>query len=210
MPVERASLSITCPQCGLSNIPERRTCKHCQATLISTPQERQRFIRAAAHARGSWLSLIPVLGILTMGMVAMLSYFLNPVPPTVPVPGSPISFRSTRIMLLRMVTVPPYYGIGVDSEGYARRFPYPIETNAVTVLRLTPDEQHAVEIFRAQWCQETPSFRPLQAHEAFYELGVRCAGYEVKQTKVPLELVPPLFEKLMQQLPGVSPPQLKP
>jgi hypothetical protein len=127
---------------------------------------------------------------------------INPPPPTVPQPGGIIDIRGNRLAILRMVTAQPFEGIEVFDDGTAIRFYYPGGApHDYSQITLTPDEQTAFVQFRMQWCQQMPSFRALAATEAFYDLGVRCGGYDVKQAKVPPEQLPAIFVQLQQRLP---------
>jgi len=126
----------------------------------------------------------------------------NPPPPTVPQPGGIIDIRANRLAILRMVTAPPYEGIEVFDDGTAIRFYYPEGAgHDHSQIRLTADEQNAFAQFRIQWCGQMPSFHTLAATEPFYDLGVRCSGYDVKQAKVPREQLPTIFVQLQQRLP---------
>jgi hypothetical protein len=127
---------------------------------------------------------------------------MNPLPPTVPQAGGIIDIRANRLAILRMVTVPPYEGIEVFDDGKAIRFTYPEGAgHDDSQIQLTPNEQAAFTQFRSQWCQRIPPLHVLAATEPFYDLGVRCGGYNVKQAKVPRDQLPTIFVQLQQRIP---------
>lgn len=192
---------LLCSHCGLLNIPERRTCKQCQAALDSNTQVD---IPAAPSYR------IPLpRGCMVLWFALMSSLFvfftiitLNPPSPTVPTPGSAIYFRGNSIMLLRLVSRPPYEGIEVAQDGRVSRFIYPIRgSNPSTNSALTTTELEALQKLREQWCKDVPTFRPLAPTEPFYDLAFKCGSYTAKQAKVPLETLPPEVQTLVQHLP---------
>ena len=202
MPTDyHTTTAIACSQCGLLNIPERRTCKRCQAALDPSVQVRvpASIPRHATAPRGCIVTILLMWG----GMfILFLVRVINPPSPTVPQAGTGIDIRGNRVAILRMVTAPPYEGIEVFDDGKAIRFFYPEAAgNDYGQIELSSDEQDAFRLFRTQWCQKLPVFRELTHGEIFYDLGVRCAGYQVKQAKVPLDQLPSIFAMLQKQLP---------
>jgi hypothetical protein len=99
------------------------------------------------------------------------------------------------------VTIVPYQQIEVFEEGRVVRGFNPAQPNVYTEVKLNSTEQSMLEMLRTEWCQKMPQFRSLRADEPFYDLGFRCSGYEVKQTKVPVEMLPPIFSALLKRLP---------
>jgi hypothetical protein len=146
-----------------------------------------------------WLALLAGMFILFVIRVA------HPPTPAVPQPGSGIDIRANGIAILQMVTQSPYEGIEVFDDGSAIRFPYPVVSGNYTTIELTPEEQQAFAQFRSDWCQHLPTFHALQDREPFYDLGVRCGGYTVKQAKVPVDELPPVFANLRRRLPQYDP-----
>ena len=194
-------LYLSCPQCGLLNIPERHTCKRCQTALDSGTTVRVPAPRShrASLPRGCmilWLAFMGGIGVLFIYRV------MNPLPPTVPTPGSPIFFHGNSIVLLRMVSRPPYEGIDVLRDGRVSRFTYPINgSNPSTDSVVTAPELEAIQKLRQQWCQHIPPFRPLAPTEPFYDLAFECGGYTAKQAKVPIDMLPSVIQALVQRLP---------
>jgi hypothetical protein len=186
---------------AFSNIAERRTCKRCGALLTPTPEE-QAHILATSHQRRipwGWLSFFLTLcGLMGIALIKAI-YF--PDPPTVPQPGSVIDIRADGIAILRMVTTPPYEGIEIHADGAAFRFFYPVQMSDPSKIMLTTDEQQAMQSFRLAWCKELPAFRSLAPSEPFYDLGVRCGGYEVKQAKVPIDQLPTILQQILHKIP---------
>src|SRR5262249_15013962 len=82
----------------------------------------------------------------------------------------------------------------------------PEQPNRYTQVTLTQTEQQSLESFRAQWCQTATQLRSLQTNEPFYDLGVRCNAYEVKQARVPMDMLPLFFVELLKRLPLVPTP----
>lgn len=194
-------LYLVCLHCGLRNIPERRTCKRCQTALDPALQVRIPAPGAARTVlpRGCTVLWLAFLG--SMGLLVTISMF-NPRPATVPTPGSPIFFRGRSIMLLRMVVRPPYEAIELYDDGEVSRYTYPIDQQSpATRMVLSPPEFAAVQVFRQQWCQQMPVFRPLAQGETFHDLAFECGGYTTKQAKVPEGMLPPIIQVLVQRLP---------
>jgi hypothetical protein len=121
--------------------------------------------------------------------------------PWMPTPGGVIDLRANRIAILRMATKTPPEDITIYDDGEVTRFAYTEQPSYVTRLTLTAVEQQAFAQFRSQWCQQVPLFRAVEPTEPFYDLGIRCGGYTVKQAKVPLDMVPPIFADLLRRLP---------
>lgn len=190
--------SLACTHCALLNISERRTCKRCHAILDPTAQV---WLPASPSQRATlpWGCLV-VFGSFWGFIVLFL--ILSPPPPSIPAPGSTITFRGDDIALLRMVTQPPYEAITVHRDGRVVRSSYSTTVPSVaTYGRVTAAELEAIHQLRRQWCQQVPTFRPLEPGESFYDLAVECGGHTAKQAKVPIELVPAIFETLLQRFP---------
>jgi hypothetical protein len=108
-------ISITCPRCGLPNIPERQTCKRCQSPLTPTDQERQLITTMARHNRASWLRLLPVFLIWAIcGGAFMFKVFNNE--PWMPKPGGVIDIRANGVAILRMATKTPPEDVQIYSN----------------------------------------------------------------------------------------------
>jgi hypothetical protein len=194
------TLTIICTTCGLPNIPERRICQRCRALLTPSDQERRQMVVLARQNRRVWLRLLPI-GILwaILGITFVIRVFNNE--PWMPTPGGAIDIRANGVAILRLATKTPPEEVAVYDDGLVSRFTRPIQSNHEASINLTLAEQAEFTQFRNQWCQQMPTFRPLAPTEAFYDLGIRCAGYEVKQAKVPVEALPAFFAKLLQRLP---------
>jgi len=123
-------------------------------------------------------------------------------------PGSPIYLRGGGRALLRLPsTIVPRQKIEIYDDGTATRGLNPSQPNKATLIRLTAGEQLELAQLRAQWCRQVPTFRSLTTDESFYDLGFRCgASYDVKQTKVPLDMLPAIFAKLPARLPPIIDP----
>jgi hypothetical protein len=120
--------------------------------------------------------------------------------PFVPKPGDSIDIRANRIAILRLPTE-PIQEVAVYGDGEVTRYAYPIEPNRYAKFRLSADEQRDFEQLRMHWCTtDLPSFA-LRPNTAFYDLAFRCVGYQVKQAKVPIEMLPPFFMHILQRLP---------
>jgi hypothetical protein len=101
----------------------------------------------------------------------------------------------------------PIQEIELYEDGRAIRSGYPIASSPQREIALTADEQRAFAALQTVWCQQLPTFRTLIVGEPFYDLGIRCGGWpstEVKQTRVPLEALPPIFDQLIKRLPPVA------
>jgi hypothetical protein len=194
------SLSIPCPACGLLNIPERQTCKRCHTLLTPTEQQREQMAAIAQQNRHAWLRLIPVF-ILWAILGITFSIRMHTNEPWMPTPGGVIDIRANGVTILRMATKTPPEELEIFDDGLVIHFTRPIQSGQDTRLTLTPDEQAEFKQFRTQWCQQMPIFRPLGVAEPFYDLGVRCAGYNVNQAKVPVDALPSIFTKLLRRLP---------
>jgi hypothetical protein len=204
MPHNTFNISIICGNCGLSNIPERHTCKRCGAPLTPTADEQARIVAAARQRRIPWGWLSFFLTLYGLMGIALIKAIYFPNPPTVPQPGSVIDIRADGIAILRMVTTPPYEGIEVHADGAVFRFFYPVQTSDPSRILLTADEQQAMQSFRFAWCKQLPAFRTVAPSEPYYDLGVRCGGYEVKQAKIPIDQLPAIFQQILRELPRPS------
>jgi hypothetical protein len=156
-----------------------------------------------------WLPLLVWGLVISGGFVLLGITALNGgPPPQFEAPGSPIFLRGGGIALLRLPsTVVPRQKIEIYDDGSATRGLNPSQPNKSTMIRLTASEQHELAQLRTEWCQQVPTFRPLTSDEPFYDLGFRCgASYDVKQTKVPTDLLPPIFAKLLVRLPPIVDP----
>jgi hypothetical protein len=99
----------------------------------------------------------------------------------------------------------PWQKIEIYDDGTATRGLNPSQPDKVSTIRLTPLEQTTFADFRTQWCQQAPAFRQLEPDEQFYDIGVRCdASYNVKQARVPIEMLPQIFQTLLTRLPNIS------
>lgn len=123
-------------------------------------------------------------------------------------PGSPIYLRGRGIALLRLPsTLVPPQKVEIYDDATATRGLNPSQPNKATLIQLTASEQHELTQLRTQWCQQVPTFRPLRVDEPFYDVGFRCdASYDVKQTKIPADMLPPIFAKLLARLPPIVDP----
>lgn len=202
MPTTSGSIRyLSCSQCGLLNISERRTCKRCQATLdptakVSGPTP------PPQRATLPWGCTIAFLSFWGLMFVLFVIRVIYPASPTVPTPGSAISFRGRSIALLRMVSRPPYEGLEVQDDGQASRFSYPIDAGSPsTQFVLTDTELEAIQQLRREWCRQPPTLRPLAQNEPFDDLAFECGGYTTKQVKVPQDMRPSPFEELVQRIP---------
>jgi len=163
-------------------------------------QERQQMIVLAQQNRRVWLRFIPILVLWTiLGITFAIRLFNNE--PWMPTPGGVIDIRANGVAILRMATKTPPEEVEIYDDGYVLRFTRPIQSGYDVRSTLTPAEQAEFRQFRRQWCQQVPTFRPLTPTEEFYDLGIRCVGYEVKQAKVPADALPAFFAKLLQRLP---------
>lgn len=151
-----------------------------------------------------WVALI-LIGVISCSVMGILGWYNNS-KPTIPQPGSAISFRADAIVLLRMVTKPPYESIEIHKDGAAYRFYHPVETSGYSKIMLTPNELDGIERLRADWCQHVPQFRIPQTNELFYDLGFECGGYTTKQAKVPIDMLPSIFIGILKRLPPSSSP----
>lgn len=120
--------------------------------------------------------------------------------PWMPKPGGVIDIRANGVAILRMATKTPPEDVAIYDDGLVSRYSYPIQSGHSVRLTLTTAEQQEFEQFRLQWCRQMPTFRQLAPTEPFHDLGIRCGGYTVKQAKVPLDMLPPFFSKLLQRL----------
>lgn len=123
-------------------------------------------------------------------------------------PGSPIYLRGGGIGLLRLPsTVVPRQKVEIYDDGSATRGLNPSQPNKSTLIQLTTSEQQELVQLRVQWCQHVPQFRSLAPNEPFYDVGFRCsASYDVTQSKVPVDMLPPFFTKLLARLPPIVDP----
>ncbi|MBK9941438.1 MAG: hypothetical protein IPP13_07435 [Kouleothrix sp.] len=159
-----------------------------------------------AQERFSSFRWIPVIAILlcvgcVLAGVLTKAFFGAPFIPRL---GGTIDIRGTGIAILRLPT-DPIQEIEVFSDGEAIRYAYPITPNVYTRIVLGPAQKRELEEFRIQWCHELPSFRTLGPDEPFYDLAFRCTGYNVKQAKVPVDMLPEIFADILKQLPAPPP-----
>ncbi len=196
------SPTILCTNCAFPNIPERQRCKRCGAPLTPSAAERQHILATIPDQRALRRWVILVLCFWSgLALLGAISFFYRPTP-SVPTPGSPISFRGHSIALLRMVSRPPYKGIEFEDDGRVSRFTYPIDTGSPSTFTvLTATELEAIQQVRLQWCHQLPTSRPLAPTEPFYDLAFECGGYTTKQAKVPLDMLPSIVEALVQRIP---------
>ena len=154
-----------------------------------------------------WLPLFLDGLVISVGFMLLGITALNGGPPAqVEPPGSPIYIRGGGIAVVRLPrTVVPWQKIEIYDDGTATRGLNPSQPARVSRIRLTPLEQAAFTDFRTQWCQQPVTFRQLAPDEPFYDVGVRCgASYEIKQAKVPIDMLPQIFQTLLARLPEVS------
>ena len=104
-------------------------------------------------------------------------------------------------------TLVPRQKVEIYDDATATRGLNPSQSNKATLIHLTASEQQELTQLRTQWCAQVPTFRPLTVDESFYDVGFRCgASYDVKQTKVPADMLPPIFAKLLARLPPIIDP----
>jgi hypothetical protein len=123
--------------------------------------------------------------------------------PYSPQPGSIIDLRGKSIALLRLPTA-PVQEIQVYEDGGVIRSGYPVSSSPMRRIILSADEQRKIKSLLDDWCLQFPTFRSLDPNEQFYDLGIRCGSWpvtEIKQAKVPIEALPPLFAELIERLP---------
>jgi hypothetical protein len=154
-----------------------------------------------------WLPLVFFGLVMTTAFILLGITARNGGPPAqVEPPGSPIYMRDGNIAVVRLPrTVIPWQKIEIYDDGIAIRGLNPPQPARATRIRLTPSEQADFTKFRNQWCQQTLAFRPLARDEPFYDVGVRCGeSFDVKQAKVPIDMLPQIFQTLLTQLPEIS------
>lgn len=207
MPPESASATNTiCTACGLSNIPERRICKRCRAPLPTYAREHQQISRPPVF---QWLLFVVYLLVISGGFILLgITAFNGGPTPNFESSGSPIYLRGGGIALLRLPnTIIPQQKVVIYDDGTATRGLNPSQPNKSTMIQLTPRERQELTQLRTAWCQQTLTFRPLAPGEPFYDLGFRCgASYDVKQERVPIDMLPAIFVQLLARLPPIADP----
>jgi hypothetical protein len=165
---------------------------------------RQRMLTLPSTCLG-WVALfgavIMSIGFLLLGITA----FNGGPPSPVEEPGSPMYVRGRVVARLRLPrTVVPWQIVQVNDDGSVTRGLNPVQPDKSTRILLTAAEQHELEVFRLRWCQQIPDFRLLEPNEPFYDLGFVCGSpYELKQARVPVEMLPPIFIGILKRLPQI-------
>lgn len=76
-----------------------------------------------------------------------------------------------------------------------------IESEDIATVDLTEMEGQALSELYTQWCQQPPTFGPLQPGEIYYDVGVGCGPFhQVKQRNVPAQDVPLPLKTVFQRL----------
>jgi hypothetical protein len=122
--------------------------------------------------------------------------------------GSPIYLRGSGVALLRLPsTVTPPQKVQIFDDGSVIRGLNPLQPGKSTTIFLNVSEREELDQLRTQWCQQIPAFPSVKPNEPFYDLGFKCdALYHVKQAKVPVDMLPAVFTKLLARLPPIPDP----
>jgi hypothetical protein len=92
-------------------------------------------------------------------------------------------------------------------EDYSAAFREPVDVFFFTLrsAHLTQAQAEPLEALRRRWCQQRPTFRPLQPQEPFYDLGVWCREeHTVQDIQIPVDQLPMEVEMLMKAVGGAD------
>jgi hypothetical protein len=113
-----------------------------------------------------------------------------------------------------VVTTPEDYTVVSDTGAHAQHDPAQIsygtgwtnpnrQRDDTINTNLTDDEWQRIQQWRATWCHEAPSLRPIKSDEAFYTVALRCSGYTATTFHVPKDQMPPDIAMVLRHSSGI-------
>lgn len=120
----------------------------------------------------------------------------------------PIDLRNTNIISLRMPdSIALSQRVAIYEEGYAARFFVPTnEKSNITEVPLDSNEMKRLQLLRQEWCENDLFPNKILGSDKYYDVAMDCNGKDIKQRKVPIELLPQVLAEIVQRLPSVPTP----
>ena len=143
-------------------------------------------------------------------------WYLNPPPPPIypnaaAVIARTVGGRRANESYIFVIRFPaPAHGHQeqiVILDDYSATFREPVDAFFFTLrsAHLAPAQVEPLDALRRQWCQQRPTFRAIQPHEPFYDLGLWCREeHNVQDIQIPVDQLPLEVEMVMNAVAGVD------
>jgi hypothetical protein len=118
--------------------------------------------------------------------------------------GDQMDLRSTNIIAVRFSdsAQAQLQRLDIFEEGGAAASAIPAKVGVrVRRLALSSADMADLQTFRQMWCTNPQTFRAPNRGETYYDVAVRCEGYDTKQAQVPEGELPTLLASIVRRMP---------
>ena len=119
--------------------------------------------------------------------------------------GDIMDLRGTNIVAIRVLdpAQSALQRLDIYEEGGAAASVIPSRVGVrVRRLALASTDMSDLETFRQRWCANPQTFRIANQGETYYDVAVRCEGYNTKQVQVPEGELPTILASIVRRMPA--------